>query len=189
MSGINPGVLKTVIAKYPPTVQAGGDALVALLNVDEAKQRMHLEELLTTLPSGDIRGGQAVFNSTKAACAACHQIGYLGGNVGPDLTMIGSIRTERDLLEAIVYPSASFVRSYEPITVMTKSGEDYSGVLRKDAPDEIVLATGPNAEVRVLRSDITEMRIGRVSAMPSGLDGQLTKQELADLVAFLRAAK
>ncbi len=189
LSGVNPGALKTLLAKYPPMVQAGGGALVAVLNVDEAKQRAHLEELLTTLPKGDLRGGQAVFNSPKAACAACHQIGYLGGKVGPDLTKIGAIRTERDLLEAIVYPSASFVRSYEPITVMTKSGEDYSGVLRKDAPDEIVLATGPNAEVSVLRSDITEMRIGQVSAMPSGLDKQLTKQELADLVAFLKAAK
>lgn len=189
LSGVNPGALKTLIARYPPAVQAGGGALLAVLNVDEAKQRAHLEELLTTLPKGDVRGGQAVFNSPKAMCAACHQIGYLGGKFGPDLTKIGAIRTERDLLEAIVYPSASFVRSYEPITIITKSGEDYSGVVRKDAPDEIVLATGPNAEVRVPRSDIAEMRIGQVSVMPSGLDKQLTKQELADLIAFLRAAK
>jgi hypothetical protein len=43
-------------------------------------------------------------------------MGYLGGKVGPDLTSVGQIRTERDLLEAVVYPSASFVRSYEQLT-------------------------------------------------------------------------
>ena len=58
-----------------------------------------IEELLTLLPSGDIKRGQLVFNSQKAACASCHAIGYLGGTVGPDLTHIGKIRSERDLLE------------------------------------------------------------------------------------------
>jgi putative heme-binding domain-containing protein len=93
------------------------------------------------------------------------------------------------LLESIVYPSASFVRSYEPLIVTTKSDEQYSGVLRKDAPDEIVLATGPNTEVRVARSDVAEVRPGTVSVMPAGLAEQLTRQELADLLAFLKATK
>jgi putative membrane-bound dehydrogenase-like protein len=189
LSGINPGALKTLLAPYPPAVQTGGNALLTLLNVDEARQRAHLEELLATLPEGDIRGGQAVFNSPKAACSACHQIGYLGGKVGPNLTGIGTIRTERDLLEAIVYPNASFVRSYEPLAVTTKAGDDLSGVLRKDAPEEIILATGPNTEVRVPRADVVALRPGTVSVMPGGLEDQLTKQELANLVAFLKVAK
>jgi putative heme-binding domain-containing protein len=189
LAGVNPGALRTLISKYPPAVQTAGNALLTLLNTDETKQRAHLEELLATLPKGDIRGGQAIFNSAKASCSSCHQIGYLGGKVGPNLSNIGSVRTERDLLEAIVYPSASFVRSYEPVAVITKAGDDHSGVLRKDGIDEIVLATGPNSEVRVARSDISEMRPSRVSVMPGGLDQQLSRQELADLVAFLKAAK
>jgi len=113
----------------------------------------------------------------------------VGGLVGPDLTSIGQARTERDLLESVVYPSASFVRSYEPMVVATKSGDEYSGVIKKDAPDEIVLATGPNTEMRIARSDVTEMRPGTVSIMPQGLDEQITRQELADLVAFLKGTK
>ncbi len=145
--------------------------------------------LLTSATGGDIRRGQTLFNSARAACSACHAIGYLGGKVGPDLTKIGQIRNERDLLEAIVYPSASFVRSYEPVIVATKDGEEYSGVLRKDSTDEVVLATGPNTEQRIARSDITDMRPGSVSTMPSGLAEQLTKQELSDLLAFLKATR
>lgn len=189
LSGIRAETLKPRLTNFPANVQQCGDELLATLNVDAGKQRAHLEELSVSLQGGDVRRGQSVFNSQKSACATCHAFGYLGGNVGPDLTRIGQIRTERDLLEAIVYPSASFVRSYEPVIVMTKSDDDFSGVLRKDAPDEVVLATGPGTEVRVSRKDITEMRPGTVSVMPGGLDEQLTRQELADLVAFLKAAK
>ena len=148
-----------------------------------------LEELLSSLEGGDVRRGQAVFNSQKAACSSCHAIGYLGGKVGPDLTKIGQIRAARDLLEAIIYPSASFVRSYEPLMVITKSGERQSGVVREDGPDEVVLATSATEEARIPRSEIAEMRPGTVSVMPSGLDEQLTRQELADLLAFLKATR
>jgi hypothetical protein len=52
-----------------------------------------------------------------------------------------------------------------------------------------VLGTGPDTEVRITRADIVEMRPGAVSVMPAGLDQQLTKQELADLIAFLKNPK
>ena len=138
---------------------------------------------------GDVRRGQLVFHSEKAACYSCHAIGYRGGNVGPDLTEVGTVRSERDLLEAIVFPSASFVRSFEPIAVATTDGKVYNGLLRGETADEIVLVTGVNQEERVARADIEEMRPSTVSVMPAGLDQQLTPQELADLVAFLKACR
>jgi len=189
LASLRPDLLQSVLAKYPPPVQQEGKELLALLQVDSEKQREHLEALLASLQKGDVRQGQAIFNSQKAACSSCHAIGYLGGHVGPDLTSIGQIRTERDLLESIVYPSASFVRSYEPYIVRTKSDEDYNGVLRKDSPEEIILATGPTTEVRIARSEIADLRPSTVSVMPAGLEQQLSKQELSDLVAFLKATK
>jgi putative membrane-bound dehydrogenase-like protein len=181
--------LQKLFAQYPLSIQARGKELLAPLQMDTAQQSAHLEDLMASLGKGDIRHGQAIFNSPKAACASCHAIGYLGGHVGPDLTSIGQVRTERDLLESIVYPSASFVRSFEPYVVKTRADDEYSGVLRKDAPDEIVLATGPSTEVRIARVDILDIRPGTVSVMPAGLDQQLTRQELSDLVAFLKATK
>ena len=70
--------------------------------------------------------------------------------------------------------------------VATKSGDDYSVIVTKDSPEEIILVTGPNAEVKIARNDITEMRPGTTSVMPGGLNEQLSKQELADLIAFLK---
>ncbi len=181
--------LKTLFAKYSANVQASAEPLYAELNEDLQQQQQHLEQMLTELKDGDIRRGQAVFSSTKTACMTCHAIGYVGGKVGPDLTTIGQIRNQRDLLEAIIYPSASFVRSYEPVIIDTKDGEEYSGIVRKETPDEVVLVVGATTEQRVARNEITEMRPGKVSVMPSGFGENLTKQELADLVAFLKATK
>jgi putative heme-binding domain-containing protein len=81
------------------------------------------------------------------------------------------------------------VRSFEPIVVETKDGEQYSGILRKDAPDELILGTGPGAEVRLSRADVVEARPGKVSVMPQGLEDQLSHEQLADLLAFLRATR
>jgi putative heme-binding domain-containing protein len=188
-SSLRVETLKPRLMKYSPTVQRQAEELYAILDADNAKQRARLEQLVSSLKDGDVRRGQVVFNGTKAACSACHAIGYLGGKVGPDLTHIGKIRSERDLLESIVFPSASLVRSYEPVQVTTKSGKVFNGLIRVDAPDEIVLATGPNQEARIARADIEEVQPSKVSVMPAGLDQQLTVRDLADLVAFLRACK
>jgi putative membrane-bound dehydrogenase-like protein len=181
--------LKSLLAKYPVSVQPQVKELYALLDVDKAQQHTKLEQLLAGLKPGDIRRGQLVFNSTKASCSACHAIGYLGGTVGPDLTRIGKIGSDRDLLESIVFPSATIVRSYEPVLVTTKAGKTHNGLIRKDSPEEITLATGVNQEVRIARKDIEEIQPSSVSIMPAGLDQQLSPQDLADLVAFLKACQ
>ena len=106
--------------------------LLAWLNPDAAAQQQRLEQVLSTLPTGDVRRGQALFNNTTTACASCHAIGYRGGKFGPDLTRIGGVRTERDLLESILFPSASFVQTFEPVMVQTTGGERHAGVLRRN---------------------------------------------------------
>jgi putative heme-binding domain-containing protein len=179
--------VKLKLAKFPASVQQQAESLFAAINVEAAKQKERLDEVVAQVGQGDVRRGQLVFANSKAACVACHAIGYKGGNIGPDLSRIGKIRTERDLLESLLFPSVSFVRSYEPVLIVTKSGKSINGLVRRETPDEIVLATGAKEEARVLRDDIEEIRPGTVSVMPAGLDTQLTREQLIDLVAFLKS--
>lgn len=173
---------------FSPDVRARFDQLLAGEVAGLEHQTAEIEALLAALPSGDIVRGQAVFNSSETACLACHAVGYQGGRIGPDLTRIGQIRERRDLLEAIVFPSASFVRSYEPIVAVT-SDENYNGVPLEETETHLVLALDADSEVRVPRAEIEEIRPGTVSVMPSGLSDQLTRGELADLLAFLEATE
>ncbi|MGB8166538.1 MAG: PVC-type heme-binding CxxCH protein [Chthoniobacteraceae bacterium] len=180
--------LRAIFAKLPANLQPEAEMLLTSLNLDTAQQRAKLDALAAELPPGDLRRGQAVFNSAKATCTVCHAVGYLGGKFGPDLTSIGQVRNERDLLEAVVFPSASFVRSFEPMVVQQKGGAALTGIVRSETSDAITLAIGPGAEQRVSRAEIVEMHPGTTSLMPQGFDQILSRQELSDLIAFLKAS-
>jgi putative membrane-bound dehydrogenase-like protein len=177
------------LAKYPDSVRKAAAALYLRINADLARQAKKLDQINKQLPVGDARRGQAVFHSAKTACASCHAIGYLGGRVGPDLTRIATIRTQRDLLESIVFPSASIVRSYEPVVVQDRSGISYNGLIKQETPDRIELVTGPDRAMWLARSDIEEIRPSKISVMPAGFAEVLSRRELADLLAFLQTCK
>jgi putative heme-binding domain-containing protein len=189
LSSLRVDRLREALAGCGPEVQAAVDELETLVNVDAAAQRARIDELLPQLAGGDVRRGHAVFYSAKAACSACHKLANAGGTAGPELTGLGEARTERDFLESILYPSLSFVRSYEPVVAQTVDGQTINGVIRDETEEGYLLATGPNQEVRIAREDVEEIQPSNVSIMPAGLDKQLSVQELADLVAFLKSAK
>ena len=188
LSNLRADILKSVSASYPPSIRNELDRLLSGEVASLAEQADTLDEMLVSLERGDIRRGQVVFNSSETACLACHSIGYQGGDIGPDLTRIGQIRERRDLLEAIVFPSASFVRSYEPVVAVT-ANDSISGVPIEETDSHLLLAVSADEQVRVQRSDIEEVRPGTVSVMPSGLDEQLSRGQLADLLAFLEATQ
>ena len=181
-------LLEAAVAALPADAAPAGKALLEQATSAAAGQQS-IQELASALPPGDAARGHAVFAGSKGACTTCHAMAYVGGRIGPDLSRIGGIRTSHDLLEAIVRPSAAFVRSYEPVVVITEDGLAYQGILREETATEVVLQTGAAAIERIARSDVAAIEPGTVSLMPQGYDTVLSPQELADLVAFLARAK
>lgn len=154
---------------------------------ETARQKQRLDELVTFLPTADVDRGEKLFrNRDKSKCITCHIKGKQGVRLGPDLTRIGAIRSERDLLEAIVYPSASIARYHEIINVLTEDGRAVSGLLVKETVNKIFLATAAGVMQPVRIKDIEQARYASVSLMPEGLDEVLSSQEIADLVAYLK---
>ena len=181
--------LETVITHLPaPWKEQAGRSVTERSSSSEV-DRQRLELIAKQMPKGDVARGHRIFNSPQTACISCHAMGYVGGKVGPDLSRIGQIRTERDLLEAILYPSASFVRSYEPIVVETREGHEVSGILQRETDDELAIVSGASTVERVSRALVKEVRPGTTSVMPLGLTEHLDSQGLADLIAFLKAAR
>jgi len=187
--GIRRELLETAVHNLPAAAAATGAALLAHTDAQVAAERAAFERLLAALPAGDPVRGHAVFAGKTGACTTCHAMAYVGGRVGPDLSHIGVIRTPRDLLEAIVRPSATFVRSYEPSVVITADGRSFQGVVREEPGGIVAVQTSATVVERLPRDSVEAIEPGRVSLMPQGYDTLLSAQELADLVAFLHRAK
>jgi len=105
------------------------------------------------------------------------------------LTKIAAIRTGRDLIEAIAFPSASFARGYRTYIIVTDAGKIHTGVISHESADTIFLRNAELAEIRVPRASIEEMKESPTSIMPKGLDATLPKEELRDLFAYLQSLK
>jgi len=187
LQGLRPDLIKPVLTKYPESVQQAGRALIKRLNASEEEQTAQLEAMLASLPEGDLRRGHEVFMGRKAACNSCHKLGYGGGRLGPDLTSIGRVRNRRDLLEALIFPSASIVRGYEPISAELEDGRVLSGIITGENSDEIILAQDAQKTHHIARTQIAGLHPSNVSPMPNGLATLLSAQEIADLLAFLQS--
>ena len=161
--------------------------VVELLPEEMERQQKRLDELISFLPNADAKRGETLFsNSDRSKCITCHLRGKQGVRLGPDLTRIGAIRSERDLLEAIVYPSASIARYHETVNVVTKDGTTVSGLLVKETVNKIFLASAAGVMQPVRIKDIEQAKYASVSLMPEGLDKVLSSQEIVDLVAYLK---
>ncbi len=189
-AGLSTAMLEDHFREHPEPIRQLAQPLIEQLAGDGGKQQVeHLQQLWDELPAGDPLRGLQLFRSSRAACSACHAVGYHGGRIGPDLTRINRIRSGQELLEAIVYPSASFVRSYESFQVLTVDGRSHSGVIADENLQTLTLLTGIDQRVRIEHDEIESIRPSAVSIMPAGLDQQLTLQELADLIAFLKSER
>ncbi|MBL8190861.1 MAG: HEAT repeat domain-containing protein, partial [Acidobacteria bacterium] len=185
--------LEQAFQNFPESVRAASKSLLNRFAEEEAAQLKKLRELEPLLTAGgDVGNGRNVFFGKRGGCSVCHTIGLEGGRVGPDLTSIGAIRSGHDILEAIVFPNATFVPGHEPRRVTTKStNQVYTGVINdfESTRDAIVLMSGPNDKVRIPRDDVASIKASSVSLMPEGFATQLTQKELTDLLAFLKAQK
>jgi putative membrane-bound dehydrogenase-like protein len=178
--------LERLLAGYPKEVRRAAEPLLKRLRArteDQAKRVAQLSKQV--LKGGDSQKGRQVFRDRRALCLTCHRIGNEGENIGPDLSRIGAARTRADLLEAIVMPSASFARGFEPYVITTKKGKVFTGIISRQTGDTVFLRTADRLEVRIPRSEIAELDPGKISIMPQGLDQNLTIEELRDLLAFL----
>jgi putative membrane-bound dehydrogenase-like protein len=181
--------LRRTLKSYPEDVRRTAEPLLKKLEVDTEQMKSRLAELEPALHGGDPARGREVFQGQRASCTACHAVNGQGARVGPDLSKIGSIRAPKDLLESVVFPSASFARGYEPWRVRTKDGVVYDGLIARETADSITLMQADRTEKRIPRASVDAIVQGKISIMPQGFDTLLSRDDLRDLIAYLLSLK
>jgi putative heme-binding domain-containing protein len=155
----------------------------------EAKRRGLSGLAAKAAVSGDMDAGSDHFAAGKGTCIACHRVGELGRAIGPDLTKIGAIRTERDLLESILFPSNTLARDYETHVIETDEGRQILGLIESHTAEGLLIVDAAGQKVSVSHEHIAGNTTLEMSLMPMGLDQTMSEQELLDLVAYLRSLK
>lgn len=133
---------------------------------------------------GNAARGEQVFRRKDLNCMGCHTVAGAGGNVGPDLSPVGSTSPVDYLAHSIMLPDQSIKEQYQTLVVATSGGEVFQGIVADRDDTRIILkeATGDLRTVAV--SDIEEQKTGG-SLMPKGLVNLVTHAEFVDLLRFL----
>jgi quinoprotein glucose dehydrogenase len=141
------------------------------------------------LVGGDAEAGRRIFQAkAEVSCLRCHKVQGVGGEVGPDLSGIGS-RQKRDyLLESLLAPNKQIAKGFETLVLTLNDGKSLTGVHKSEDAHEIRLMT-PEGQLLVVRKDQVDERDSGKSAMPDDLTKQLTRLEIRDLVEFLAGLK
>jgi putative heme-binding domain-containing protein len=134
---------------------------------------------------GDPEKGRLTF---RATCAACHRLEGVGHEIGPSLAAMQARGPEAILIN-VIDPNREITPQFIEYIVATTDGQTLTGMLAAETASSITLRRAENATDVVPRGRIKQLRGGRVSIMPEGLEQQMTVQDMADLIAYIMSVK
>jgi putative membrane-bound dehydrogenase-like protein len=134
---------------------------------------------------GDAERGKQLFTKT---CAACHKVGPVGNDIGPNLAAMKARGPEAILLN-VLDPNREVNPQFLNYAVMTTDGRQLTGLIAAETATSITLKRADNATDTVLRIDIEQLKSTGMSLMPEGMEKQIDQAGMADLLTFLMSAE
>jgi putative heme-binding domain-containing protein len=131
--------------------------------------------------TGDRQRGKAVF---KRDCSACHRLENVGYDLGLPLLAIRT-RGREGILIHVLDPNREVNPAYANYIAVTDDGRSVTGMIASETATSITLSRGEGQTETVLRKNIDEMINTGLSLMAEGLEKQLSKQDLADVIEYL----
>ncbi len=131
--------------------------------------------------AGDISKGKTIF---KKVCAQCHRLEGVGHDLGLPLATVKS-KGKEGILQHILAPNSNINPQYVNYVVVTDAGRAITGMIAAETANSITLKRAEGESDTVLRDQIDELVDTGMSIMPEGLEKQLSKQDIADLLAYL----
>ena len=132
--------------------------------------------------AGDSETGRGIF---QKKCSACHKLGGMGRDVGPNLLAL-SDKSIPTLLTAILDPNKAVEDKYLEYIVVTQDGQQIAGVIAQENENAITLATPDGKNTSVLRSQVEALKATGRSFMPVGLEQEVSIEQMKHLLAFVR---
>jgi putative membrane-bound dehydrogenase-like protein len=172
---------KQLLESKDPAVRKRAQKLFELgAGGDRMKVFEDYKSVLSLKP--DPANGRAVF---KQHCSACHRLDREGVPVGPDLFGIRNQDREAILLHTIV-PEYEIMPGYAAYRLKLKDGRELEGMIASESPTHIRLRRALGEEESIAREQIVSMESSGLSLMPQELEKNMTRQDMADLVAYLK---
>jgi putative membrane-bound dehydrogenase-like protein len=183
-SDVEPARLKLLQASADPALRASAERVAKLLNLGRRQ-----DVLAAYRPSLDLKGdaprGKALF---AKVCAACHRLEGVGHEIGPSLAALQNRGAEAIVLN-VLDPNREVNPQYVNYVVTTKDGRTFTGMVAAETATSVTLKRGDSQSDTILRIDIDRMRGTGQSLMPEGLEQQIDRQGMADLIAYLMSLK
>jgi putative heme-binding domain-containing protein len=131
---------------------------------------------------GDAERGAKRF--TKM-CATCHSFDGVGSQLGPDLALLRDA-SPQGVLTSILDPNQAVEPRFINYRAVMEDGLTHSGIITGEDSSSITMV-GPDGKKRsLLRSELMELASTGKSMMPDGLEKELSLQDIADLIAYIR---
>ena len=129
--------------------------------------------------------GRMVFRKT---CAACHKLENFGESIGADLNAIRDRGTAAVLLN-ILDPNREVKPQFLCYVAALDTGRQVTGMITAENANSLTLRKADGTAETILRVNIDELKSTSLSFMPEGLEKQIDKQAMADLLAYLNGSK
>ncbi len=183
---------------YYDTLSGGGlltESGNDLANVPQPKgpgKRRTKEEALAILEeplaSRDFVNGKNMFAATL--CSSCHTMRGEGGNIGPDLTQVGTRFTAKDILEHTIDPNKEVSDQYAATIFSMKDGSSILGRLINEDDGKYFVSQNPFSPQtlrEIAKTDVASTKHSTVSLMLPGLINRLNDEEIKDIIAYMVA--
>ena len=131
---------------------------------------------------GNADNGAKLFQTN---CATCHLANGKGGQLGPDLSRIGTARSVQALRAKVRNPSGNIVAGYRPVTLVMADGRRVRGLRKNEDAFTIQIMDMAERIQGYRKSDITEITSEPRSPMPAFDAARLNESDLNDLLTHL----
>ena len=181
LAELDPGQVRLLTNHPDATVKQRAGVLLATL-VPQDRRDVLVKYQAALKQQAVAERGRIVFEKN---CATCHQIGKLGVVVGPDIAD-SRTKTPAQLLTDILNPNQAIDNNYVSYTVLTKEGKQETGFIAGETASSITLKQPENKTLQILRQDIDELKSNGISLMPEGLEKNISVEQMADLISFIK---